>query len=120
MLFRSVLKELRTRAPRATIVVMGITPRNDNIEVMPIVDAANRGIARLAHGHRIRYLSINAQLADSHGVLHPGMTKDGLHLTAKGYQIWADALKPILLEKLGPKAPVDRAPPPSGDPSAAK
>jgi lysophospholipase L1-like esterase len=115
----AVLKELRARAPDATVVVMGITPRNDNIEVMPIVDAANRGIARLADGRRIRHLNINARLADGHGVLHPGMTKDGLHLTAQAYQFWADALKPILIERLGPKAPDDRAPPPSRDPSAA-
>jgi lysophospholipase L1-like esterase len=115
----AVLKELRARAPKATIVLMGITPRSDNIRVMPIIDAANRGIARLANGHRIRYLNINARLTDAHGLLLPGMTKDGLHLTAKGYQLWADALKPILLERLGPKAQDDRAPPPSGDPSAA-
>jgi len=116
----AVLKELRARAPNATVVLMGITPRNDNIQVMPIVDAANRGIAQLADGQRIRYLNINASLADVHGVLLPGMTIDGLHLTAKGYQLWADALKPILVERLGPKAQDDHAPPPTGDPSAAK
>ena len=115
----ALLKELRARAPRATIVLMGITPRIDNIRVMPIVNAANRGIAQLADGHRIRYLNINAQLTDAHGVLRPEMTSDGLHLTAKAYQLWADALKPILVERLGPKAQDDQAPPPTGDPSAA-
>jgi lysophospholipase L1-like esterase len=115
----AVLKELRARAPNALVVLMGITPRTDNIKVMPIIDAANRGIAKLADGRRVRYLNINARLADAHGVLLPGMTKDGLHLSAKGYQLWADALKPILLKRLGPKAPDDQAPPPTGDPSAA-
>ncbi|HTC51105.1 MAG TPA: GDSL-type esterase/lipase family protein [Steroidobacteraceae bacterium] len=114
----AVVKELRARAPQATVVLMGITPRSDNIKVMPIVDAANRGLARLADGHRIRYLNINARLTDGHGVLLPGMTSDGLHLTAKAYQLWADALKPILAQRLGPKAQEDQAPPPSGDPSA--
>jgi lysophospholipase L1-like esterase len=115
----AVLKELRRRAPNATLVLMAITPRNDNIKVMPIIDAVNRDIARLADGHRIRYLNINARLADGHGVLLTGMTSDGLHLTAKAYQLWADALKPILVERLGPKAQDDQAPPPTGDPSAA-
>jgi lysophospholipase L1-like esterase len=114
-----VLKELRARAPNATIVLMGITPRNDNVQVMPIIDAANRGIAQLADGHRIRYLNINARLTDGRGVLLAGMTSDGLHLTAKAYQLWADALNPILVERLGPKAQDDQAPPPTGDPSAA-
>jgi hypothetical protein len=90
--------------------------RNDNIEVMPIIDA-NQGIAQLADGHRIRFLNINARLADARGVLLPGMTNDGLHLTVQAYQLCADSLKP-LVERLGPKAPDDEAPPPTGDPSA--
>jgi lysophospholipase L1-like esterase len=27
---------------------------------------------------------------------------NGLHLTDKGYQVWADAMEPILIEWLGP------------------
>jgi hypothetical protein len=46
---------------------------------------------------------------------HP-LTK--LHLTVKAYQIWADGLKPIFTEILGPPAKSDHAPPPTGDPSA--
>jgi len=114
----AVLRQLRARAPNATVVLMGITPRSDNIRVMPIIDAANRGIAKLADGRSIRYLNINARLSDRHGTLLPEMTHDGLHLTAKAYQRWADALKPILVERLGPKAKDDQAPPPTGDPSS--
>ena len=47
------------------------------------------------------------------------MSPDRLHLSAKGYQVWADALKPVLTELLGPPAKEDLAPPPTGDPSAA-
>ena len=43
---------------------------------------------------------------------------DGLHPTVKGYQVWADGLKPLLTELLGPPATTDSAPPPTGDPSA--
>jgi len=61
---------------------------------------------------------VNDKLADENGKLHPGMTVDRLHPTPKGYQIWADALKPIFTEILGPPAKTDHAPPPSADPSA--
>jgi hypothetical protein len=47
------------------------------------------------------------------------MSPDRLHLSAKGYQVWADALKPTLTELLGPPAKEDLAPPPTGDPRAA-
>ena len=46
------------------------------------------------------------------------MNSDNLHPDVKGYQVWADGLKPILTELLGPPAKEDHAPPPTGDPSA--
>ena len=80
----------------------------------------NENIAKLADGKTIRYLNINDKLADKDGKLFEGMTVDRLHLSVKGYQVWADALKPLLTELLGPPAKEDHAPPPTGDPSATK
>jgi len=116
----AVVREIRHRAPKATLVVTGITPRDDNLAVMPVIRRANREIAGLADGKSIRYINIEEQLADAEGNLRPGMANDGLHLTPRAYQVWADALKPIFTEILGPPATVDRAPPPTGDPSAKK
>jgi hypothetical protein len=48
------------------------------------------------------------------------MMVDGLHPSLKGYQVWADGLKPILTELLGPPAATDHAPQPTGDPSASE
>ncbi len=48
------------------------------------------------------------------------MTTDRLHLSKKGYQVWTDALKPLLKELLGPPLKEDTAPQPTGDPSAKK
>jgi lysophospholipase L1-like esterase len=86
---------------------------------MPIINAANLQIARLADGKSVRYISINEQLAFPDGQLREGMSPDGLHFTVQAYQVWANALKPLLTEILGPPGSTDRAPPPTGDPSAA-
>ena len=56
-----------SRAPKATLVITGITPRNDNLAVMPIIRAANREIAALADGKTVRYININDELADPDG-----------------------------------------------------
>lgn len=117
---KALVREIRKRAPAATLVITGITPRNDNLSVMPIINSANRQIAALADGKSIRYVNINEQLAFSDNHLRDGMTYDGLHLTPRAYQHWANALKPIFTEILGPPASVDRAPPPTGDPSARR
>lgn len=115
---KAIVDVCRQKAPGAIIVLMGITPRNDNIAVMPIINQINAHIARFADGGKIRYLNINDRLADKEGRLFEGMAnRDGLHLDVKGYQVWADALKPIFTELLGPPAKEDQAPPPTGDPS---
>ena len=78
-----------------------------------------RGGDAAADGKAIRFLNINDTLADSNGMALDGvLNPDRLHLSLKGYQIWADALKPIFTELLGPPAATDSAPPPTGDPSA--
>jgi putative membrane-bound dehydrogenase-like protein len=116
---RAVLDVCREKAPDAVIILMGITPRNDNPAVMATINKVNERIERFADGKKVRYLNINDKLADKEGKLLEGMSPDRLHLSAKGYQVWADALKPLLTELLGPPAKEDRAPPATGDPSAA-
>lgn len=107
----------REKAPNATIILMGIFPRD--IEVFEEISQINRNISAFADGRTIRYVNINDKLAGPDGTLVEGVTVDGLHLSLEGYQIWADALKPIFTEILGPPAATDEAPPPTGDPSAA-
>jgi len=116
----AIVETMRAKAPRAAIVLTAIFPRNDNIAVMPIINGINERIAKLSDGRAVRYLNVNDRLATPDGVLREGMMHDRLHPTVKGYQVWADALKPILTELLGPPAAEDHAPPPTGDPSAAR
>jgi lysophospholipase L1-like esterase len=117
---KALLDRCREKAPAATIVLTAIFPRNDNMAVMPEITRINAIIAGFADGRAIRFLNVNGKLADAEGRLFDGMMneRDKLHPTLKGYQMWADALKPLLTELLGPPASVDLAPPPTGDPSA--
>jgi lysophospholipase L1-like esterase len=99
----AILRVMQAKAPDAVTILMGIFPRNDNMAVMPEIDAINANLAKMADGARIRYLNINGKLADASGRLYDGMMNAGdkLHPTLAGYQVWADALKPILEELLG-------------------
>jgi lysophospholipase L1-like esterase len=115
---KAIVDVCQRRAPNATIILTAIFPRNDNMAVLPEIDRINAYLASLADGRKIRFINVNDRLADKDGRLFDGMTRDKLHPTLKGYQIWADALKPIFLELLGPPAATDLAPPPTGDPGA--
>jgi lysophospholipase L1-like esterase len=113
---RAIVKTIQEKAPAATVIVTGILPRFDNPAFNPIIDRVNADVAKLADGKTVRYLNLNAKFAD------PAMlnARDKLHPALPGYQAWADALKPIFTEILGPPAKEDHAPPPTGDPSARK
>lgn len=115
---KAIVEACKKAAPDAAIILTAIFPRNDNMAVMPEIEKINANLAQIADGKKIRFLNVNDKLADENGKLREGVATDGLHLAVKGYQIWADGLKPILTEILGPKAETDHAPPPTGDPSA--
>jgi lysophospholipase L1-like esterase len=118
---KAVIQRMQSKAPGATIIVTAIFPRNDNMAVMPAIDKINNNISKFADGKKIRYLNVNGKLADRDGKLFEGMMNaDKLHPALKGYQVWADSLKPIFTELLGPPAKQDHAPPPTGDPSARR
>lgn len=116
---KAVLAVCQKKAPDATVILTAIFPRNDNMAVIPTIRQINRNLARIADGKKVRYLDINDKLADKDGRLFPGMMNaDQLHPSLQAYQIWADALKPLFTELLGPPAKTNHAPPPTGDPSA--
>ena len=110
---RAIVDVCRKKAPNAVIILTAIFPRNDNMAVMPTISLINERIAKLADGKKVRFLNVNHKLADKDGKLFDGMMGDKLHPTVKGYQVWADGLKPILNELLGPPSKTDQAPPPS-------
>jgi len=117
---QAILRVCKAKAPHATILLTAIFPRNDNMALLPTIARINTNLSHLADGKTIRFVNVNDKLADRDGHLFDGMMNaaDKLHPTVKGYQVWADALKPTLTELLGPPASTDHAPPPTGDPSA--
>ncbi|HXE80494.1 MAG TPA: GDSL-type esterase/lipase family protein [Vicinamibacterales bacterium] len=114
----AILDACRAKAPHAALVLTAVFPRSDSPAVAPEIRQINERLAQLAAERSVRFLNINDRIGTPEGTLAPGMSNDGLHLSLAAYQVWADALKPILTELLGPPAETDLAPPPTGDPSA--
>jgi lysophospholipase L1-like esterase len=113
---KALVSACQQKAPNAIIILTAIFPRNDNMAVIPTINRINDNLGKMADGKKIRFLNVNDKLADKDGKLFEGISKDKLHPSLEGYQIWADGLKPIFTEILGPPAKTDHAPPPTGDP----
>jgi lysophospholipase L1-like esterase len=118
--FDALLLTCQAKAPNAKIILTAIFPRNDNLAVWPEIQRVNEQLKQRADGKNVFYVDVNDKLASSDGVLFEGMTVDKLHPTVKGYQVWADGLRPLLTQLLGPRGQTDHAPPATGDPAAKR
>jgi beta-glucosidase len=67
---------------------------------METIKQINEQIAKLDNGKTIRYLDIGPKFMGEDGHLNQKLFSDGLHPNVDGYQIWADAMKPLLDEMM--------------------
>ncbi len=114
----AIIERCRRHAPSALVVVTAVFPRRDRPQLNASIAAINARLSAYADARSVRYIDIGNRLVDASGVLSERMSDDGLHLSLAAYQVWADALKPILRERLGAPAERDLAPSPTGNPAA--
>ncbi|MCS6850899.1 MAG: platelet-activating factor acetylhydrolase IB subunit [Gemmataceae bacterium] len=98
----AIVKELGRQRPQTKVLLLGIFPRGakPDDKNRERIKAINAMLAKLDDGKQIRFLDIGAKFLDADGNLSKEIMYDFLHLTPKGYQIWAEAIKPVLLEML--------------------
>ena len=113
----ALVASCRELAPDAELVLTAVFPRSEP-EVAGEIDAINAALKANAGELGIRFIDIGGTLAGTDGRLLDEFSSDGLHLSRAGYEVWAAALEPVLLEVLGPRATTDQAPAATGDPAA--
>jgi lysophospholipase L1-like esterase len=98
----AVLAALRNQQPQATLLLHGLFPRRPDASnpVRNVIEDVNRRLAALADGKQVRYLDLGERFLEKDGTLSKTVMPDYLHLSPKGYQIWAEALQPSLHELL--------------------
>lgn len=98
----AVLDQLKTRMPRARLLLLGLFPvgwepgpfRNRVADI-------NRRLAPLAEARGAVFLDLGPAFLETDGTIGQNIMWDGLHLTAAGYERWAQAMEPTLSELLG-------------------
>lgn len=108
---RKIVQELRAKLPDSKVLLLAVFPRgprkgpNGKIDEadarmkMAKINAINAALAKLDDGKTVRFLNINEKyLVD--GKIPDDVMPDQLHPNAKGYQIWAEAMQPLLDEML--------------------
>jgi len=99
-----VVRAIRKESPDTRILLMSILPRGKTLP-NPRNDkiiAVNKEIAKLADDKTIWFIDIYPQYLKD-GQLSKELFIDDTHLSAKGYEVWADAITPRLKELVGAK-----------------
>jgi len=95
----AVVKKLQANCPKTKILLLGIFPSAGT--ALEKTKTINGIIAKLDDGKMIRYLDAGAKFLDAEGKIQPGILSDAVHLQRKGYDLWAEAILPLLTEMLG-------------------
>ena len=97
---KAILAKLHEKSPETKVLLLAIFPRGaDNTDVMRQQnEAANAIIKGFADDKKVFFMNINDKFLTPEGVLTPDIMPDKLHLTAKGYEIWAEAIAPKVKE----------------------
>ena len=97
----AIVETIRTKQPQAKILLLAVFPRGEKATPNPgraKLKEVNAMIAKLDDGKNIHFLDIGEKFLQPDGSITKEIMPDFLHLSAAGYQIWADAISPKLAE----------------------
>ena len=109
----AIVQELRRQKPHMKILLLGVFPRSakqakelrettrvSGDDLNKKLPEMNKQIAKLDDGRTVKYLDIGPKFLDKDGGLSKEVMPDYLHLSKKGYEIWAEAIQGPLEEML--------------------
>jgi lysophospholipase L1-like esterase len=97
----AIVKELNRQKPDAKVLLLGVFPRGNTSSDMfrAKIKELNKTLAML-ESKQVHVLDIGEKFLDKEGSLAEDISKDALHLTPKGYTIWAETIAPVVTEML--------------------
>ncbi|HVA44934.1 MAG TPA: platelet-activating factor acetylhydrolase IB subunit [Pirellulales bacterium] len=99
----AIVQKLRTKLPSTKVLLLGIFPRGPdaNDAKRKVNIATNEIIKSLDDGKSVVYLDISESFLSDDGKLEREIMPDLLHLSKRGYEIWAEAIEPQVAKLLG-------------------
>jgi lysophospholipase L1-like esterase len=98
----AIVETLRAKLPGTRILLLGIFPRGERFnDQRGRILQVNQAIRKLDDGDYVRYLDIGHLFIEKDGSLTKEIMPDFLHLSPKGYEIWATSIEDLLAEMMG-------------------
>lgn len=101
----AIVKKLRATLPQTKVLLLAVFPRGATPDdaLRKKNTAVNEMIAKLDDGEHVFFLDIGPTFLTADGTLDKAIMPDLLHLSPRGYEIWAESIEPKLTELLGAK-----------------
>ena len=101
---RAIVQKLRAKLPSMKILLIPIFPHGENVNPQRgKIMQANQIIQKLADGENVIWVDFGHKFINDEGQIPRDIMPDYLHLSKKGYEIWADSIKEPLAKALGEK-----------------
>lgn len=112
----AITRSLRQELPETRVLILNIFPRGtgnkdvrkamgESIEIGPqwvfVNEASEMAAKQVVDGEWVHFLDINDRFLDLDGVLERDIMPDFLHLSEKGYALWASAMEPTIRTLMG-------------------
>ena len=99
---RAIVQKLRAKLPNTKILLVAIFPRGENPNPQRgKILQVNQIIRKLADGENVFWVDFGQKFVTEEGQIPREIMPDYLHLSPKGYEIWAESLERPLNRALG-------------------
>jgi lysophospholipase L1-like esterase len=98
----AIVAKLRQKLPDTKVLLVAIFPRGENFNPQRgKILQVNQVIRKLADNQNVFWLDIGHRFLNSDGLLPAELMPDYLHLSKRGYEIWAESIERRLASILG-------------------
>jgi lysophospholipase L1-like esterase len=100
---KAIVDKFHAKFPAAKVLLLGVFPRcaQATSSLREPIKQINTIIAKLDDGNNVKFMDIGARFLEADGTISTTVMGDGLHPTARGYEIWAEAVMPTFRAMLG-------------------
>lgn len=98
---KKIVGKVHEKSPETKVLLLAVFPRGEAGDPQRDKIAQVNGIIKeLDDGKRVRYLDIGGKFLEEDGSLPKNLMPDLLHLSERGYEVWGEAMGPLLEEMM--------------------
>jgi lysophospholipase L1-like esterase len=99
---RAIVQKLRDKLPETKVLLVAIFPRNENFSPQRgKILQVNQVLRKLADNRDIFWVDFGHRFVNEEGLIPAALMPDYLHLTQRGYEIWAESMERRIASILG-------------------